>query len=132
MFLLYVLTCKKWRLCVNILHSIKTEIYNTSTLPDYILFCLCRGYIKDEPIAQQQINDITPNDFINTIKPSWTSAKYKNFVSWLDRRVKTGKDDSITALEGSWKIKVPDILKPDNPGFVDTSVGIQSDRKKKR
>jgi len=101
------------------------------TLPDYILFCLCRGYIKDEPIAQQQINDIAPKDFINTIKPSWTSAKYKNFVSWLDRRVKTGKDDSITALEGSWKIKVPDILKPDNPGFIDTSVGIQSDRKKK-
>src|SRR5438128_12693180 len=49
----------------------------------------------------------------------------------MDRRMKTGKAVSIIVLEGSWKIKVPDTLKPDNPSFIDTSVGIQSDKKKK-
>ena len=101
------------------------------TLPDYILFCLCRGYIGDEKTAQQQINDIAPKSFIETIKPGMPPAKYKSFVSWLDRREKAGKDESTVALEGSWQVKVPDNLKPGNPGYIDTSVGIESTKKKK-
>lgn len=104
--------------------------HSKGTLPDYILYCLCRGYVKDEEIAQQQINEITPVYFIETLKPGMSPAKYKSFVSWLDRREKSGKDESIVALEGSWKIKVPEILKPGNPGFVDTSVGVENKKKK--
>ena len=100
------------------------------TLPDYILYCLCRGYIKDVETAMEQIVQITPHNFINTVKPSMSPAKYKNFTNWLDRREKTDKDDSVKALEESWKVPVPNILKPGNPEFVDTSAPLDKGKKK--
>ncbi|HTD20137.1 MAG TPA: hypothetical protein VK667_11470, partial [Ktedonobacteraceae bacterium] len=86
------------------------------------------GYDKEG--AQNFLDKVTPQQFIDVTKPALTAAKYDTFSKFAMRRINSGKDD-IQEL-ARYGVSVPEYLDPANNSFVDTSVASKITERKRR
>src|SRR5438132_9480345 len=86
------------------------------------------GYNKEG--AQNFLDKVTPQQFIDVTKPALTAAKYDTFSKFARRRINSGKDN-IQEL-AKYGVSVPEYLDTANKSFVDTSVASKITERKRR